>query len=1045
MDFFRSEGRLLPNLVDELAVSNPGQLYCIHAKSHKVDDGWHEITFQSLANAVNRLTWWINECLNGDSTSQILAYVGANDLRYSAFILACAKLGHVALLLSTRNSQTAFRHLLLATNCSIVVDGAEKLQLKQALDELVDNCKDISLRRWSIAPLAEVFAEQHSPVYPSRLTFKHDEDRTAIIIHSSGTTGLPKPVHLSHGYLSTIDNMQYLPIPVGRKSAQMFLNHKGDTRLMYGPLFHFIGLVCMMECIFFKTPFLLVPDGPLTDDVFEKIMTSPFTPRWGLMAPWVLEELSSSEKGRKSLSKLQSLNYGGAPLSTTAGERAFRLLRLQTLMGSSETAYTPTLLCEDPNDWEYMEWNPYFQIKMDSGLYELVIPRQETRHFHGIFHTAPDLDEYRTGDLFQPHSSKPTLWKYEGRRDDIIVLSNGEKFNPIDAEQQIRSSDWVKSAAIFGQDRFHPSLIIEPHWDQLPSSWTEAWLKEQILPAVQRANSELPAHGKILESNIAFAVPEKPFQVSPKGTLRRKDIQSTYLDTLDQLYVENTPSDLPGILGKDVALYSLPELQQWLENQISRILGFDIGSHENDLIGLGLDSLQAMQIVKLIQEVVIAQPTETPFKWTTVQLYKFGNPKRIAQELYAQLKQGESVENISKSDSLSFGSRDEQLATMVRELSGFPPLSGINVALTGSTGELGSYLLHSLLQSPLVNHVFCLNRAHNAGARQKSSFREKGLSEAGLERVTFLHTRLDAEFLGLEAEPYSRLRESVDIIIHNAWHVSFNLPVASFKPHIIGTRRILELASHSTRSAEIHFISSVAVVTGKSTGFVKELLHDASFVLQQGYGESKFVAEQMCGIASMQSKSRVAIHRIGQLGGPSSSLSGMWNPRDWFPTLVQSSQMLSKLPDSLGAIQVDWLPIDTAAKAIVEIIQSRIHKSLPRLTVYHVKNPHATEWKTISGLVAKACNAQIVTMQEWISSVETVMLSKPALSDGVSAVNLLEFFTEMLQEGSMSPLVLETHNAERDSTILHSLKPVDEGLVELWLKQWQKWLPDLFV
>ena len=42
-----------------------------------------------------------------------------------------------------------------------------------------------------------------------------------------------------------------------------------------------------------------------------------------------------------------------------------------------------------------------------------------------------DQDAYATSDLVSPHPTKPGLWKIVGRMDEQIVLSNGEKTNPI--------------------------------------------------------------------------------------------------------------------------------------------------------------------------------------------------------------------------------------------------------------------------------------------------------------------------------------------------------------------------------------------------------------------------------------------------------------------------------------------------------------------------------------------------------------------------------------------------------------------------------------
>ena len=42
-----------------------------------------------------------------------------------------------------------------------------------------------------------------------------------------------------------------------------------------------------------------------------------------------------------------------------------------------------------------------------------------------------DQDAYATSDLVAPHPTQPGLWKVVGRADEQIILSNGEKTNPV--------------------------------------------------------------------------------------------------------------------------------------------------------------------------------------------------------------------------------------------------------------------------------------------------------------------------------------------------------------------------------------------------------------------------------------------------------------------------------------------------------------------------------------------------------------------------------------------------------------------------------------
>lgn len=790
--------------------------------------------------------------------------------------------------------------------------------MRRMIDGLVTNCADISLQLWLLPSVDDIFSSVTSRPYLKTIhtTFCDMESHPAIIIHSSGTTGLPKPVVLTHGYLATFDRMQMLPVPPGRQSAQMFLKYRGKLRFMHGPLFHFIGIVCIYECIFFQTPFLLAPDRPLTTELFSQIMSADPAPQWGLIAPYILEQLSASEEGRNALAKLSALNYGGAPISQATGKTVSSLLRLQTLMGSSETGYTPTLLCEDPADWEYMEWNPAFELHMDEvgdGLWELTLPRPSSVHYHGIFHSRPHLELYRTGDLFRPHPTKPALWHYEGRGDDIIVLSNGEKLNPIDAEKLIQSHPLIKLAAIFGQDRFQTSLLIEPEWEQLDPDLGLEQLHEALGPAIDEANRLLPAYGKLFRSHVLIASREEPFALSPKGTLRRREIAKTYHAALNALYapqmtVNPSADHFPELHGSDIL-----DVERWIQSYIAAILECDSIGPEEDLFSIGIDSLQVVRLVQALEKTSKSlMPSQSSARWTNSMVYESRTARKLADTFHKQIHSHELASNISITEDWS---REDNINRSIWQQAQFLGSGGLTIALTGSTGELGSYLLHSLLKDPSVTRIYCLNRSTDAASRQLESFQKKKLTSAWLtetSRVHFWKTDLGNDSLGLESSEYKILQNDVDIIIHNAWPVNFNQPLSSFEPQLIGLRQLLKLVESSSNHTEFHFISSISTILGQimsPDSIIFEELQRSSSALEQGYAESKAVAESLCGIFSKRTRSSIAIHRIGQLGGPSTTMAGMWNPRDWFPRLVRSSHTMKMIPNSLGPLRVDWVQI----------------------------------------------------------------------------------------------------------------------------------------
>ncbi|GLI73630.1 hypothetical protein PoHVEF18_001850 [Penicillium ochrochloron] len=100
-----------------------------------------------------------------------------------------------------------------------------------------------------------------------------------------------------------------------------------------------------------------------------------------------------------------------------------------------------------------------FRHRMDD-LHELVVLRSsDYPDAQPVFALFPNLEEYETRDLFSPHPELPDLWMHRGRRDDLVVLLNGEKTNPISFEAEITAHPDVRGALVAGNKRVEACLI----------------------------------------------------------------------------------------------------------------------------------------------------------------------------------------------------------------------------------------------------------------------------------------------------------------------------------------------------------------------------------------------------------------------------------------------------------------------------------------------------------------------------------------------------------------------------------------------------------
>lgn len=87
--------RLMAQVIDSLAETDPERKVCAMPKSPSTPDEYVDLPVYKLAEAVNYMSWWIEKQFGkGGSFSETIAYIGANDVRYLVMVVACNKTGY---------------------------------------------------------------------------------------------------------------------------------------------------------------------------------------------------------------------------------------------------------------------------------------------------------------------------------------------------------------------------------------------------------------------------------------------------------------------------------------------------------------------------------------------------------------------------------------------------------------------------------------------------------------------------------------------------------------------------------------------------------------------------------------------------------------------------------------------------------------------------------------------------------------------------------------------------------------------------------------
>jgi thioester reductase-like protein len=373
------------------------------------------------------------------------------------------------------------------------------------------------------------------------------------------------------------------------------------------------------------------------------------------------------------------------------------------------------------------------------------------------------------------------------------------------------------------------------------------------------------------------------------------------------------------------------------------------------------------------------------------------------------------------------------------------------VLLTGSTGALGSYMLDALLEGG-TRRVYCFNRSANSQSLQTARNQCRGLSSKLLDsHVTFLTGDLALPYFGLPMSQFRDLQNSVTHVMHNAWPVDFNKPLQSYVKSLDGVVNLVRFCHHSPRNAMLQFVSSITSVArySESSTIPEHAITQARISAPMGYGQSKYIAEMILADASRDLGICTISARVGQISGDASRKRG-WSLHEWFPSLVVSSLHMGVFPSSLGHMEdvegIRWVPIDAAAKILLEILDRR--QTPGTNNTFHILHPQPTPLSQLLSTVKRVLDRaaadrgrspiEVVPYHEWVSMLEARCSMETISAEGFAAnpaMKLLTFFKSSLSgEGRIGAFELKQSMAASDT--MRSLNSMNMDCLEAWIEGW---------
>ncbi|MEQ8276929.1 MAG: AMP-dependent synthetase/ligase [Deltaproteobacteria bacterium] len=349
------------------------------------------------------------------------------------------------------------------------------------------------------------------------------EDR-AIMLYTSGTTGNPKGVPLTHANMG--ENQRDWLRVLAPKLAE------GDVDLLWLPMSHVFGYgeACIGNLLGWTSHMCTPPQ------VIELLPIVRPQTLMSVPSYWEKIALAAKEKSFAEVTggRLRFCLSGGAGLKREIKER-FLEEGVLIIEGYGLTETSPTLTMNRPDDFDFTTVGkpfPSVELRLDEDGEILA----KGPNVFGGYHRDPIATKaaftedgwFKTGDLGA--FTESGFLRIVGRKKEILVTAGGKNVSPANIEVRFNDDPIIEHLVVYGDGK---KYLVAGVWVRSDVAWDEARLQA----TVDAVNENLAS----CETIKRFRVMERPLTVedgflTPTLKLRRKKVYEAFGERLEALY-----------------------------------------------------------------------------------------------------------------------------------------------------------------------------------------------------------------------------------------------------------------------------------------------------------------------------------------------------------------------------------------------------------------------------------------------------------------------------------------------------------------------------